>query len=129
MQGKANFELGPELPQQHVNLEVDRTHQRQYGHWMMLGLVLVAALLFNIWQRDTALKQVRRIDDLGKEREQAQLVAGHLLIEIYSLSSPEKIDQFAVNRLHLVPAGREDTFYLPRTFAAPQPPSSVVASR
>jgi cell division protein FtsL len=133
MQGKASsatvFDLGLELPQQHVNFEVDQARQREYWRWLLVGLVLVAAMLFNVWQRNQTFAHGKQLEDLNRERAEQELLGRHLLIEVYSLSSPDIIDRLAVNRLHLVTPGREDAVVLPLVMTAPQPPSSVVASR
>jgi len=129
MQGKANFELGPELPQQHVNLEVDRTRDRQYGRWMLLGLVLLAALLFNVWQRNLPVTVMRDTQAAEKERKEQEAIGRKYDLEIGSLTSPQLIDHIATTRLHMVPAGADDLVILPRVIPAPAPPASVVALR
>jgi hypothetical protein len=129
MQGKANFELGPELPQQHVNLEVDRTRQRQYGHWMMLGFVLLAALVFNMWQRADPVNVGLDEQAIAKERKAQEELARKFELEILSLTSPRAIETFAIRDLHMVAPGPDDIVVLPRVVAAPAPPASVVAMR
>jgi len=129
MQGKANFDLGLGLPQQRVNLEVDQTRQRQYGRWMLFGLVLLAALLFNLWQRNVPVNVVRESAAVDKSRKKEEALARKLDLEILTLTSPQAIDAFAINRLHMVPAGADDLIVLQRIVPAPAPPASVVALR
>ena len=130
MQGKATsatvFELGTELPQQHVNLEVDRSRQRAYGRWLLIGLVLLGSLLFNVWQRNQADRY------RGKGIEIEDLRAGEvargreLQLEVLAFRPPQRIEDLAVNQLHLVLPGPGDTIYLQRAVAPEPPPSSVV---
>jgi hypothetical protein len=132
MPGKANsttvFDLSPALPPQRVNLEVDQARQREYGHWLFVGLILVAALLFNGWQRNEAFDHGRRLVNLDKDRAREDLAGRLLSLEVESLRSPARIEGLA-RGFGLVPPGREDTVVLPRILPPPQPPSSVVASR
>ena len=129
MQGKATsttvFDLGTELPQQHVNLEVDRSRQRTYGRWLLIGLVLLGALLFNVWQRNLADRNRGQTIKLEDQRAAEVARGRELQLEVLSLRSPERIEELAIDRLHLVLPGREDTIYLQRAVAPP--PASVVA--
>jgi hypothetical protein len=133
MQGKAShttvFDLGTALPQQHVNLEVDQARQREYGRWLLIGLVLLGALLFNVWQRSDPVNRGRRLEDIERQRQAEEVVGRQLRLDILTLSSPDIIEFLAVNRLHMVPPGDDDTIVLRRVVASPQPPSSVVALR
>ncbi len=128
MQGKATsttvFDLGTELPQQHVHLEVDQSRQRTYGRWLLIGLVLLAALLFNVWQRNLADRNRGQTIKLEDQRAVEVARGRELQLEVLSLRSPERIEDLAM-RLNLVLPGREDTIYLQRAVAPP--PASVVA--
>jgi hypothetical protein len=133
MQGKANsatvFDLGTALPQQHVNLEVDHGRQREYGRWMLVGLVLLGALLFNVWQRNDPVNRGRRLEELETRRKQEAELGRALQLQVLTLSAPDVIEFLAVNRLHMVEPGADDQVVLRRFVAPPQPPSSVVALR
>jgi hypothetical protein len=133
MPGKANsatvFDLGTTLPPQHVNLEVDLTRQRQYGRWMLLGLVLLCALLFNLWQRNDPVTVVRETQAVEKQRKEEEALARKYDLEVLTLTSPQSIDTIATYRLRMVPAGRDDLVILQRFVPAPAPPASVVALR
>jgi cell division protein FtsL len=131
MQGKPNratvFDLGTELPPQHVNLEVDQARQREYGSWMLVGFVLLGALLFNVWQRNDPVGRTRQLQAIETERTEAAAVGRKLQLEIATLSAPNVIDEIAVNRLHMVqPDGQ---VVLQRFVPTPAPPSSIVAQR
>ncbi len=133
MQGKSNstavFDLSPALPQQHVNLEVDKTRQREYLRWLLVGLVLLSAMLFNVWQRLATVNRGYRLEEVQRQREQEEAFGRHLRLEIATLEAPDRVERVAVDRLHLVAPGREDAFVVERVVPPPQPPSSVVALR
>jgi hypothetical protein len=128
MQGKATsttvFDLGTELPQQHVNLEVDLSRQRTYGRWLLIGLVLLAALLFNVWQRNLADRNKGQTIKFEDQRAVEVARGRELQLEVLSLRSPERIEDLAM-KLNLVLPGPDDTIYLQRAVAPP--PASVVA--
>jgi hypothetical protein len=133
MQGKANstavFELSPALPQQHVNLEVDQARQREYGRWLLVGLVLLGAMLFNVWQRSETVDRGYRLETLQRQRAQEEALGQHLWVEIYSLRTPEIVERLAMGRLHMVAPGPGDVIVIERIVPPSPPPSSVVALR
>jgi cell division protein FtsL len=131
MQGKASratvFDLGTELPPQHVSLEVDPARQREYGRWLLVGFVLLGALLFNVWQRSDPVGRTRQLQAIEKERMEAEAAGRKLQLEVATLSAPNVIDEIAVSRLHMVQP--DDQVVLQRFVPAAPPPSSVVALR
>ncbi len=133
MQGKANsttgFELSPSLPPQHVNLEVDPGRQREYGRWLLVGLALLGAMIFNAWQRGQTVDLGYELEALQGQRAQDEATGQQLRLEILTFSSPETIDQLALGRLHMVAPSRDDSTIIERIVPPAQPPSSVVALR
>jgi cell division protein FtsL len=133
MQAKGNsasvFDLGPALPEQHVNLEVDKGRQRDYRRWVLAGLVLLCALVFDVWQRNQTFSRGARLEVLRAQRAEAEALGRHLRLEIATLRSPARIEQIALNRLHLVAPTRDTSTVIPLVVPSDQPPSSVVASR
>jgi len=133
MQGKAIstavFDLNPALPQQRVSLEVDQSRQREYGRWLLVGLVLLAAMLFNGYQRLATVDRGYRIEEIERQRLHEEEQSRHWRLAVATYSSPEYIADAAVSKLHLVAPGREDAFVVDRIVPSPQPPSSVVALR
>ena len=133
MQGKANstavFDLSPALPEQHVSLEVDKARQREYKRWLLAGLVLLAAMLFNGYQRTQPFSLGYRLEEVNRQRAQAEALGQQLTLEVATLSTPARIEHLAVNQLHLVAPGPADAFVISRVAPSPQQPSFVVASR
>jgi hypothetical protein len=131
--GRANtptaFILSQPLPPQKVVLQVDEARQLDYRRWLVLGLVVLAAALFDGWQRSAPLLHGYRLAELQRERAQEEDLGRHLRLQIASFGSPALVERFAIDRLHLVFPTRADGFVIERLIAPPQPPSSVVASR
>jgi hypothetical protein len=131
--GRANtptaFSLSHVLPPQRVVLQVDAARQLAYRRWLLLGLVLLAAALFDGSQRSAPVSHGYRLEELQRVRADEEALGRRLRLEITALQSPALIEQLAVQRLHLVSPGRNDAIVIERVVPPPQPPSSVVASR
>jgi cell division protein FtsL len=133
MDGRINrpaaFALSPALPPQKVVFQVDASRQIDYRRWLLLGLLLLAAALFNGSQRSAPLSHGYRIAELQRLRAEEEARGRRLLREIATLTSPALIDRFARERLHMVIPGPDDQIVLTRVVPPEPPPSSVVASR
>jgi cell division protein FtsL len=133
MDGRINrpaaFALSPALPLQKVVLQVDASRQTDYRRWLLLGLLLLAAALFNGSQRSAPLSHGYRIEKLQSARADEEARGRRLHREIAELTSPALVDRFAREQLHMVIPGPDDQIVI-RLVVPPQPPpSSVVASR
>ncbi len=133
MYGKAQtstaFEVNPVLPPQQVVLEVDRSRQLDYRRWLLVGLVLLAAALFDGWQRSVPVSHGYRLEEVHRSLAEEDAIGRHLRLEIASLRSPARIEYLATSQLHLVAPGRSDEIVIERVVPSPPPPSSVVVSR
>jgi hypothetical protein len=134
MQGRAmdalGFTVSPVIHNQPIRLEVDQARQRDMRRWFILVMVVVAAALFDGWQRHGITSQGFRREAIRRAREVEENNARHLRLEVESLSSPARIEEaLATYRLNLVPPGHGDFVVLERVVPPVQPPSSVVASR
>ncbi len=125
----AAFVLSPALPPQKVVLQVDASRQVDYRRWLLLGIVLLAAALFNGSQRSAPLSHGYRIEEIQRLRAEEGALGRRLRLEIASLKSPALIERLATERLHLVPLGPDDQIFIDRVVPPQPPPSSVVASR
>ena len=123
------FTLSQPLPPQKVVLQVDEARQLDYRRWLVLGLVVLAAALFDGWQRSAPVSHGYRLEELQRARAEEEELGRRLRLQIASFGSPALVERFAVDRLHLVSPGRADGFVIERIVAPPQLPASVVASR
>lgn len=133
MHGRAHpttaFEMDPVLLPQQVVLEVDRTRQVDYRRWLAIGSVVLAAALFDGWQRSAPLSHGYRLEEVHRALSREDAIGRQLRLEIASLQSPAAIEWLATNRLHLVAPGRDNAIVIERIVPPPAPPSSVVALR
>lgn len=133
MHGRARlttaFEMDPVLLPQQVVLEVDRSRQGEYGRWVAIGLVVLAAALFDGWQRAEPVSHGYRIEEIHGKLADEDAIGRRLRLEIASLQSPARLEWLATHQLHLVAPGRDNSIVIERIVPPPAPPSSVVALR
>lgn len=133
MHGRAHpttaFEMDPVLLPQQVVLEVDRSRQVEFGRWVAIGCVVLAAALFDGWQRSVPVSHGYRLEEIHRALAEEDALGRRLRLEIASLQSPSHIEWLATNQLHFVAPGRDNQIVIERIVPPPAPPSSVVALR
>ncbi|HEY3382290.1 MAG TPA: cell division protein FtsL [Vicinamibacterales bacterium] len=133
MHGRAidtiGFEVNPPIPNQPIRLEVDPARQREFRRWLLIGLVLVVAALFDGWQRYGLISHGYRLEDVQRARAREEGTARHLRLEIETLRSPARIEKLATTELNLVAPTPTNAIVIERVVPPDQPPSSVVAKR
>ncbi len=133
MHGRAHpttaFEMDPVLLPQQVVLEVDRSRQVEFRRWLAIGTVVLAAALFDGWQRSVPVSHGYRLEEVHRSLAEEDAIGRRLRLEIASLQSPARIEWLATNQLHLVAPGRDNAVVIERIVPPPAPPSSVVALR
>jgi cell division protein FtsL len=97
--------------------------------WLFVVALVVAAALFDAWQRYGILSHGFALEDVQSARAAEEVKARHLRLEIETLLAPARIERVARQQLHLVSPGPEDAVVIERIVPPEQPPSSVVASR
>jgi hypothetical protein len=107
--------------------EVDEERQREL--WKSVGVAgcLVVVLLFSVWQRVELLQNGYAVERLHKDLAAEEDAQRHLQIEVDSLRSPERIEEFGLEQLHLVAPGADEAIVIERVVPAEPPASSVVA--
>ncbi len=109
--------------------EIDRNRQRELWRSMLVGVFLVAVLLFSTWQHFELLRHGYRLGALQQERAVEEEINRHLRLEVETLKSPERIERLAGERLHLVIPTREEAIILERVTVTEPPDEVVVVSR
>ena len=71
--------------------EVDQTRQRELWRTLAVGCVLVATLLFSLWQRAGLLQQGYLLPEMQEERAEQEAIQQHLKIQLEALRTPERI--------------------------------------
>jgi cell division protein FtsL len=109
--------------------EVDEARQRQMWRSMLIGLSLVAVLLFSAWQHFELLRHGYRIEQMQEERASEEEINRHLKLEIETLRAPRRIEKIATEQLHLVAPARGQAVVIERVTPSAPPQKSVVAQR
>jgi len=109
--------------------EVDQARQRELWRSLVIGVVLVAVLLFSAWQNFELLQHGYRIEQMQQERTREIEINRHLRLEIETLRSPTRIERIATEQLNLVAPSSDQAVVIERVIPAPMPDRSVVVTR
>ena len=109
--------------------EMDRDRHRELWRATMLGVFLVTVLLFWAWQHFELLRHGYRLEQMQRDRAAELEVNRHLLLDIETLSSLERIEGIATRQLHMVAPGPDETSVIQLVTPAAPPPRSAVALR
>jgi len=109
--------------------EIDGARQRELWRSGVIGVCLVAVLLFSAWQHLELLRHGYDIEQMEQERAHELELNRHLRLEIETLRSPRRIEQIAMDELNLVAPTPADVQIIERIAPAALPDRSVVARR
>jgi|SRR5437773_12183283 len=109
--------------------EIDDARHRELWKTVAVAGLFVVILLFWAWQQFEILRHGYRLEEMQRERAAEEETARHLRLEIETLKSPRRIEELAIQRLHLVAPSREEAIVIERVVPAEPPARSVVARR
>ena len=108
--------------------EVDVRRQRELWRSAFIGVVLVLVALFSAWQHFELLRHGYRIEQMQQRRGEEEEIGRHLRLEIETLRAPKRVEQLAIQQLHMVTPGPGQAIDIDRVVAPDPPDKSVVAS-
>ncbi len=109
--------------------EVDQARHRELWQTLIVAGAFVVMLLFWAGQHFELLRHGYRLEELQKEMAVEQETTRHLRLELETLRSPKRIEQIAIEKLHLVAPSREEAMVIERVMPAEPPARTVVARR
>ncbi len=109
--------------------EVDEVRQREMWQWVWMGVVLVLVLLISITLHLRLLQHAYEMEALQRARAAEEETSRQLRLDIETLSSPKRIEDLAMGRLHMIAPAPDDAIVIQRVVSPQRPPSSVVAAR
>ncbi len=109
--------------------EVDLERHRDMWRSMVIGVFLVAVLLFAAVQQVQLTRYGYEMGDTQKLLEQENVISRRLRLELEMYKSPAYIESEAARRLHMVQPPASDTIVIERVFETPAPAKSIVAQR
>ena len=109
--------------------EVDERRQRELWRSVFVGVFLVLVALFSAWQHFELLRHGYRLEQMQQERADEEEIGRHLRLEIETLRAPKRIEQLAIQRLHMVAPGPDQAIVIERAVAPERPDKTIVAAR
>ena len=109
--------------------EVDLERHREMWRSVGVSVFLVVVLLFIVWQQNELQRYGYRMETAQNQLEEEEVTARRLRLEIETLRAPERIQERAIEQLHMVWPGPGDGTVIERVFEPAAPPRSVVAQR
>jgi cell division protein FtsL len=110
--------------------EVDENRQRELWRSMLVGIGLVAVVLFSLWQRFSVMRIGAEIEQMQRELQEEREVNGQLRLEVETLSAPRRIERLAAARpLYMKLPDQKSTLILERATTSAPPAGVVVRGR
>jgi cell division protein FtsL len=109
--------------------EVDEARQRALLRSTLVGGLLVVVVLFSVWQKFQLVSHGYAMETLQRQRTAEEEINRHLRLEIETLRSPQRIEELATRRLHLVQPPPDKAIVIERVTAPAPPSKSIVAAR
>lgn len=109
--------------------EVDRERHREMWRSAAIAGFLVLVLVFTVWQQFELLHHGYRMEQMQQQRADEEAIRRHLRLEIETLRSVQRVEEFATSQLRMVAPGPADAAVIERVTAPAAPPRSVVARR
>ncbi len=109
--------------------EIDRRRQRELWRSLAVGVCFVAVILFSAWQNFELIRYGYEIEQMEQERSEQLDLNRHLLLEIETLTAPQRIERIATAELGLAPPAGSGVQVVERRVASPPPDVAVRANR
>ena len=109
--------------------EVDRERHREMLRSFAVGSFLVAALVCFGWRHNELVFSGYEIGTIRDQRMAQDKINEKLRLEIETLKSLSRIEEFAKRDLHMVVPAPEDRGVIERVLPGDPPSSSVLAQR
>jgi cell division protein FtsL len=109
--------------------EVDLQQKREFNRMIWLAAVVVAMLLFSAWQHFEIVNTGYKVERLRLEKSAEESLNRKLRLELESLRAPQRVEDYALHKLRMVPPTSENTVVIERTTASVPARSIVAANR
>lgn len=109
--------------------EVDRAKHRKMWETACVVAMLLAVVLFSVWQRQQLHDYGVSMENLRRDQAIEDAANRQLRLEIETLRSPARIEDLAIRELKMIAPAREDAIVIERVTQPAPPPKSMVASK
>ena len=128
-QQNLDFRVTRDIRNAPIVREIDRRRQSELWRSLAVGVCFVAVILFSAWQNFELLRYGYEIEQMEQERSEQLDLNRHLLLEIETLSAPQRIERIATSALGLAPPAGAGAQVVERQAATPPPDRAVMADR
>jgi len=94
--------------------EIDREQKREFVRTAAIGAVIVAMVLFWAAQQFTIVDNGYAVERVRKALTEEEALNRRLRLEMETLEAPQRIEQRAINELHMVVPSVRDTMVIER---------------
>jgi hypothetical protein len=94
--------------------EVDAQQKREFIRSLLLGMTVVAALLFSAWQHQRMVQFGRDMERLRSERAAEEDINRKLQLNLATKLAPQLLDARARKELHLIDPSTKDIVVIER---------------
>ena len=122
------YDIKRDIRNNQIVREIDSARQRELWRSGVVGVCLVAVLLFSAWQHFELLRHGYEIEQMEQDRARELELNRHLRLEIETLRSPRRIARIATEELNLVAPTPAEAQVIERIAPAATPDPSMVVS-
>ena len=128
-QQNLDFRVTRDIRNAPIVREIDRRRQRELWRSLAVGVCFVGVILFSAWQNFELIRYGYEIEQMEQERSEQLDLNRHLLLEIETLSAPQRIERLATAELGLSPPAGAGVKVVERHVGSPRPDGAVMADR
>ena len=109
--------------------EVDEAREREQWKWFGIAGLLMIVMLVSAWQHWVLRLHGYDLIDVQKQLTSEENDGRKLLLELEELRAPQRLEAFAIGKLHMVQPTAQEHIVIERVEPADPPAHSVVAQR
>lgn len=114
MSADVEFAIKKDIRNNPVVRGVDPQQRREFRRTVTLAAMILAMLLFSVWQHFEVVRSGYELERLRREKTDEASDNRKLRLELEMLRAPQRLEERAVEELHLVAPSAADTIVIER---------------
>ena len=114
MSADVEFAIKKDIRNNPVVRGVDPQQRREFRRTVTLAATILAMLLFSVWQHFEVVRSGYELERLRREKTDEASANRKLRLELEMLRAPQRIEERAIEELHLVAPSAADTIVIER---------------
>ena len=114
MSADVEFAIKKDIRNNPVVRGVDPQQRREFRRTATLAAMILAMLLFSVWQHFEVVRSGYELERLRRDKAAEASANRKLRLELEMLRAPQRIEERAVEELHLVAPPAADTIVIER---------------